>query len=344
MFPLDVVDNEGNALPDNVPGNLVILNPIPTMVRDIYRDRERYINTYFSQIPGVYFTGDAAVRDSDGHYWVLGRTDDVINVAGHRISTMEMESALVAYKGVVEAAVIEQPDPIKGTVPVAFVILEPNMEKTKELAEKLKQKIVEEIGAFARPAEVHLVDALPRTRSGKIIRRMLRELVTSGTIKGDTTGLEDAEVLDQLMKDMKAPFAGEMSGHLFFADRFFGFDDAIYASARMVELVSRSNQKVSDFLADVPKYYSTPEIRAEVENDEIKFQMAAKAKEFFSKNYEVVDIDGVRIQFGDGWGLVRASNTQPVLVMRFEARTEERLEEIKNMVINKLKEFGEIKL
>ncbi len=150
--------------------------------------------------------------------------------------------------------------------------------------------------------------------------------------------------IKQLMKDMKAPFAGEMSGHLFFADRFFGFDDAIYASARMVELVSKSKQKVSDFLADVPKYYSTPEIRAEVENDEIKFQMAAKAKEFFSKNYEVIDIDGVRIQFGDGWGLVRASNTQPVLVMRFEARTEERLEEIKNMVINKLKEFGEIKL
>ncbi|MCD6376273.1 MAG: phosphomannomutase/phosphoglucomutase [Caldisericaceae bacterium] len=150
--------------------------------------------------------------------------------------------------------------------------------------------------------------------------------------------------IKQLMKDMKAPFAGEMSGHLFFADRFFGFDDAIYASARMVELVSKSKQKVSDFLADVPKYYSTPEIRAEVENDEIKFRMAAKAKEFFSQNYEVIDIDGVRIQFGDGWGLVRASNTQPVLVMRFEARTEERLEEIKNMVINKLKEFGEIKL
>ncbi len=150
--------------------------------------------------------------------------------------------------------------------------------------------------------------------------------------------------LKQKMKDLKAPFAGEMSGHLFFADRYFGFDDAIYASARMVELVSKSNQKVSEFLADVPQYFSTPEIRAEVENDEIKFKMAAKAKEFFSKNFEVIDIDGVRIQFGDGWGLVRASNTQPVLVLRFEARTPERLEEIKNLVVNKLKEFGEIKL
>ncbi|APF20027.1 phosphomannomutase/phosphoglucomutase [Caldithrix abyssi] len=150
--------------------------------------------------------------------------------------------------------------------------------------------------------------------------------------------------IKQKMKDLKAPFAGEMSGHLFFADRFFGFDDAIYASVRMVELVSRSHQKVSEFLSDVPKYYSTPEIRAEVENDEIKFNMAAKAKAYFSQNYEVIDIDGVRIQFGDGWGLVRASNTQPVLVMRFEARTPERLQEIQKMVIDKLKEFGEIKL
>ncbi len=150
--------------------------------------------------------------------------------------------------------------------------------------------------------------------------------------------------LKQKMKDLKAPFAGEMSGHVFFADRYFGFDDAIYASARMVELVSRSNKKVSELLADVPKYYSTPEIRAEVESDEIKFKMAEEAKKYFSEHYEVIDIDGVRIQFGDGWGLVRASNTQPVLVLRFEARTPERLEEIQNMVVSKLKEFGEIKL
>ncbi len=150
--------------------------------------------------------------------------------------------------------------------------------------------------------------------------------------------------LKQKMKDMKAPLAGEMSGHIFFADRYFGFDDAIYASARMVELVSRSKQKVSEFLSDVPKYYSTPEIRAEVESDKLKFEIARKAEEYFSRHYDVVAIDGVRIQFGDGWGLVRASNTQPVLVLRFEARTPERLEEIKNLVVNKLKEFGEIKL
>ncbi len=150
--------------------------------------------------------------------------------------------------------------------------------------------------------------------------------------------------LKQKMKDLKAPLAGEMSGHIFFADRYFGFDDAIYASARMVELVSRSKQKVSEFLSDVPKYYSTPEIRAEVESDKVKFEIARKAEEYFSQHYDVVAIDGVRIQFGDGWGLVRASNTQPVLVLRFEARTPERLEEIKNLVIGKLKEFGNIKI
>jgi phosphomannomutase/phosphoglucomutase len=150
--------------------------------------------------------------------------------------------------------------------------------------------------------------------------------------------------LKQKMKDMKAPLAGEMSGHIFFADRYFGFDDAIYASARMVELVSRSKQKVSEFLSDVPKYYSTPEIRAEVESDKLKFEIARKAEEYFSRHYDVVAIDGVRIQFGDGWGLVRASNTQPVLVLRFEARTPERLEEIKDLVVGKLKEFGNIKV
>jgi phosphomannomutase/phosphoglucomutase len=150
--------------------------------------------------------------------------------------------------------------------------------------------------------------------------------------------------LKKKMKETGAPLAGEMSGHLFFADRFFGFDDAIYASARMAELVSNTDKKVSELLEDVPEYFSTPEIRAEVATDELKFQMADKAKEFFADNYDVIDVDGVRIQFGDGWGLVRASNTQPVLVLRFEARSPERLDEIKNLVIGKLKEFGEVQI
>ncbi len=150
--------------------------------------------------------------------------------------------------------------------------------------------------------------------------------------------------LKKKMKEEHSPFAGEMSGHLFFGDRFFGFDDAIYASARMAELVSQSDKKMSQFLEDVPEYVATPEIRAEVENDKVKFEMAEKAAAYFKEHYEVIDVDGVRIQFGDGWGLVRASNTQPVLVLRFEARTEERLEEIKKIVISKLEEFGKIEL
>ncbi len=149
-------------------------------------------------------------------------------------------------------------------------------------------------------------------------------------------------LLKKRMKEINSPFAGEMSGHLFFADRYFGYDDAIYASVRLAELLSNTDQKISDLLKDVPVYYSTPELRAETATDEIKFQIATKAKEYFSKNFDVIDIDGVRILFGDGWGLVRASNTQPVIVLRFEARTKKRLEEIKSLVIKKLKEFGDI--
>ncbi len=151
-------------------------------------------------------------------------------------------------------------------------------------------------------------------------------------------------LLKKKMKETGAPLAGEMSGHLFFADRYFGFDDAIYASARMAELLSRTDGKVSDLLADVPVYYATPEIRAETFSDDEKFRIAAEAKVYFSERYDVIDIDGVRILFGDGWGLVRASNTQPVLVLRFEARTPERLAEIKNLVIDKLNTFGQLKI
>jgi phosphomannomutase/phosphoglucomutase len=151
-------------------------------------------------------------------------------------------------------------------------------------------------------------------------------------------------LLKKKMKETGSPLAGEMSGHLFFADRYFGFDDAIYASARMAELLSRTDKKISGLLEDVPVYYSTPEIRAETASDEIKFQIAEKAKEYFSREYDVIDVDGVRILFGDGWGLVRASNTQPVLVLRFEARSRERLEELQNLVVTKLKEFGNIEI
>ncbi|TFG97673.1 MAG: phosphomannomutase/phosphoglucomutase, partial [Calditrichales bacterium] len=151
-------------------------------------------------------------------------------------------------------------------------------------------------------------------------------------------------LLKKKMKEINSPLAGEMSGHIFFADKYFGYDDAIYASARLAELLSNENRPLSSLLSDVPQYFVTPELRAETATDALKFEIARKAKEYFSENYDVITIDGVRILFGDGWGLVRASNTQPVVVLRFEARSQERLEEIKSLVINKLKEFGEFSI
>ncbi len=149
-------------------------------------------------------------------------------------------------------------------------------------------------------------------------------------------------LLKKKMKESGAVIGGEMSGHLFFADRYHGYDDAVYAAARLIELLSIEKKKASDLLSDIPQYYSTPEIRLEIESDEEKFRIARKAEEYFKANHEVIDVDGVRILFGDGWGLVRASNTQPVLVLRFEAQTPERLEEIKKFVLDKLAEFGKI--
>ncbi len=151
-------------------------------------------------------------------------------------------------------------------------------------------------------------------------------------------------LLKKKMKETRALLGGEMSGHIVFAHNFYGFDDAIYAAARLLELLSRDLRPIRDYIADVPEYFSTPEIRAETIDDAEKFKIARKAAEYFKAHYNVIDIDGVRILFGDGWGLVRPSNTQPVIVLRFEARTPERLEEIKHLVISKLKEFGAINI
>lgn len=151
-------------------------------------------------------------------------------------------------------------------------------------------------------------------------------------------------LIKKKMKETGAPVGGEMNGHIFIKDSFYGFDDAVYVSTRLLEIVSQGNKKVSELLAGVPEYHSTPEIRAECANDEDKFRIVEKAVKYFKKNYEVIDVDGVRIQFGDGWGLVRASNTQPVIALRFEARTPERLAEIQDTVVSKLKEFGEIQI
>ncbi len=151
-------------------------------------------------------------------------------------------------------------------------------------------------------------------------------------------------LLKKKIKETNAPIGGEMSGHIFIRDNFYGYDDAVYVSARLLEIISNGNKKMSQFLAGVPDYYSTPEIRAECVNDEDKFRIVKEAVKYFKENYDVIDVDGVRIQFGDGWGLVRASNTQPVIVLRFEAKTPERLEEIRSIVVGKLKEIGEIKI
>jgi phosphomannomutase/phosphoglucomutase len=146
------------------------------------------------------------------------------------------------------------------------------------------------------------------------------------------------------MKELNVSFAGEMSGHIFFADDFFGFDDAIYVSLRLAQLLSRTKQTLSELTADIPVYYSTPEMRLECSDDEEKFKISLKADEYFTANYDCSTVDGVRIKFDDGWGLVRASNTQPVIVCRFEAKTMERMKEIQNEILDKLSEFGDIEL
>lgn len=149
-------------------------------------------------------------------------------------------------------------------------------------------------------------------------------------------------LLKKKVLETGAPIGGEMSGHMVLADDYHPFDDAIYASCRILQMLSRSDRPLSEMVATVPRYYSTPEIRGETADDAAKFEIVERAVEYFSSNYDVIDVDGVRIQFGDGWGLVRASNTQPVIVMRFEARTEERLTEIQELVTGKLAEFGDI--
>lgn len=151
-------------------------------------------------------------------------------------------------------------------------------------------------------------------------------------------------LIKQRMKELGCKFGGEMSGHLFFADDYFGYDDAIYVSARFVQMLSNQNKKLSELIAVLPHYYSTPELRMECVNDEEKFKIAKNAADYFNKNYNCLNIDGVRIKFNDGWGLVRASNTQPVIVCRFEANNPDSLEEIKSLVLNKLVEYGDVRI
>ncbi len=194
----EVVTMEGKPVPEGSGGYLVIRQPWPAMLRTIYGDPDRYVKQYWSQIPGSYFTGDGARKDQDGYFWIMGRVDDVINVSGHRLSTMEVESALVAHPKVAEAAVVGRPDEVKGQAIAAFVTLEGGQQPTPALKEELKAWVAKEIGALARPDDIRFSDVLPKTRSGKIMRRLLREVAAGGDVKGDVTTLEDLSVIAKL--------------------------------------------------------------------------------------------------------------------------------------------------
>lgn len=196
----EVVDFNGNPLPGDGEGFLIVKRPWPSMIRTIWGDPQRFEQQYFSRMPGNYFTGDAARRDKDGYFWILGRVDDVMNVSGHRLSTMEVESALVRHPAVAEAAVVGKPHEITGQAVCCFVTLKAgrNHDDHQALAQELRQWVAHEIGAFARPEEIRFSEALPKTRSGKIMRRLLREIVTSHTVTGDVTTLEDLGVVTKL--------------------------------------------------------------------------------------------------------------------------------------------------
>ena len=168
------------------------------MLRTIFGDHDRFVKTYFSEVPGCYFAGDGARKDADGYFWVMGRVDDVINVAGHRLSTMEVESALVSHPKVAEAAVVGRPDDLKGQAIVAFVTPRQGIVSDDGLAKELREHVSSQIGALARPEEIRFAEALPKTRSGKIMRRLLREVASGSQSRGDTTTLEDQGVLERL--------------------------------------------------------------------------------------------------------------------------------------------------
>jgi acetyl-CoA synthetase len=194
----DIVDSKGEPVGANREGFLIVRHPWPSMVRNIWGDPERFADQYWSRVPGSYFTGDAARRDDDGYYWVLGRVDDVMNVSGHRLSTMELESALVRHPAVAEAAVVGKPHEITGQAVCAFVTLKKGDWSHDLVGKELRNWVAHEIGPFARPEEIRFTEALPKTRSGKIMRRLLREIVSSNGVTGDVTTLEDLSVLTSL--------------------------------------------------------------------------------------------------------------------------------------------------
>jgi acetyl-CoA synthetase len=196
-----IVDKAGKELPRGQGGFLVVRRPWPGMLRTLFKDPERFQNTYWKEIDGMYFTGDGAHQDQDGYFWIMGRVDDVINVSGHRLGTMEIESALVSHPAVVEAAVVGRPDDLKGQAIAAFVTLGKDATPSEELKKELKAHVAKEIGALARPDDMRFTDTLPKTRSGKIMRRLLRDIAAGKEVVGDTTTLEDYNILAKLRGD-----------------------------------------------------------------------------------------------------------------------------------------------
>ncbi len=199
----DVVQRDGTSVGPEGGGLLVLRRPWPSMARTLYGDPERFVKQYWSDIPQCYFTGDGARRDADGYYWIMGRVDDVINVSGHRLGTREIESALVSHVAVAEAAVVGRPDEIKGQGIVAFVTLAHDHKPNPELKKVLRQHVTHEIGALARPDDIHFTESLPKTRSGKIMRRLLKDIAAGRETVGDTTTLEDYSVLAKLRESQE---------------------------------------------------------------------------------------------------------------------------------------------
>ncbi len=194
----EVVDDDGNPVPRNSGGKLVIRKPWPGMLRGLWGDPERYKSVYWGEVASSYFTGDGSRQDKDGYFWIVGRIDDVLNVAGHRIGTAEVESALVSHQKVAEAAVVGRPDELKGQALVAFVTVKGGIQADGALREELRQHVAKEIGSVAKPDDIRFAEALPKTRSGKIMRRLLKQIASGTEIKGDTTTLEDLNVLAKL--------------------------------------------------------------------------------------------------------------------------------------------------
>jgi acetyl-CoA synthetase len=193
-----IVDRDGKELPANTGGLLVIRKPWPSMLRGIFNDPERYAKTYWSDVPGMYFTGDGARRDADGYFWIMGRIDDVINVSGHRLGTAEVESALVGHPSVAEAACVGIPHELKGQGLAAFITLRNGFAASDDLKKELTNVVAKSIGSFAKPDQIRFTEALPKTRSGKIMRRLLKDVASGVETKGDTSTLEDLSVLAKL--------------------------------------------------------------------------------------------------------------------------------------------------